>query len=180
MKVTVCFGRTRVVVPCGDGNIKVHTLIQQAVMRYKKAIAKDVSYWLQVHRLEHSDGGILDLDDVLCDVVDDKDRLIAVYEEQEPHHGGDGTSASSTGPRAPTCSLWTSAGPRPSSPTRPAARSRSRPPPCAPICLSTCGAAATPPCSPSTGPSTAENHESKPKSRHRGRTRRDGPPPPGS
>ncbi|CAJ1073015.1 partitioning defective 3 homolog isoform X1 [Xyrichtys novacula] len=95
MKVTVCFGRTRVVVPCGDGNIKVHALIQQAVMRYKKAIAKDASYWLQVHRLEHGDGGILDLDDVLCDVADDKDRLIAVYEEQEPHHGGDGTSASS-------------------------------------------------------------------------------------
>lgn len=40
MKVTVCFGRTRVVVPCGDGNMKVHSLIQQAVMRYKKAIAK--------------------------------------------------------------------------------------------------------------------------------------------
>ncbi|XP_039998741.1 partitioning defective 3 homolog isoform X9 [Xiphias gladius] len=122
MKVTVCFGRTRVVVPCGDGNIKVHTLIQQAVMRYKKAIAKDASYWLQVHRLEHGDGGILDLDDVLCDVADDKDRtcrrpgpgregrmkelilsasLIAVYDEQEPHHGGDGTSASSTGTQSP-------------------------------------------------------------------------------
>lgn len=40
MKVTVCFGKTRVVVPCGDGNLKVHALIQQAVMRYKKAIAK--------------------------------------------------------------------------------------------------------------------------------------------
>lgn len=101
MKVTVCFGRTRVVVPCGDGNIKVHTLIQQAVMRYKKAIAKDASYWLQVHRLEHGDGGILDLDDVLCDVADDKDRLIAIYDEQEPHHGGDGTSASSTGTQSP-------------------------------------------------------------------------------
>uniref|UniRef100_A0A3Q3Q7N7 PDZ domain-containing protein n=1 Tax=Monopterus albus TaxID=43700 RepID=A0A3Q3Q7N7_MONAL len=101
MKVTVCFGRTRVVVPCGDGNIKVHTLIQQAVMRYKKAIAKDASYWLQVQRLEHGDGGILDLDDVLCDVADDKDRLIAVYDEQEPHHGGDGTSASSTGTQSP-------------------------------------------------------------------------------
>uniref|UniRef100_A0A3B3SJ00 Par-3 family cell polarity regulator alpha, b n=1 Tax=Paramormyrops kingsleyae TaxID=1676925 RepID=A0A3B3SJ00_9TELE len=75
MKVTVCFGRTRVVVPCGDGNIKVHCLIQQAVMRYKKAIAKDPGYWLQVHRLEHGDGGILDLDDVLCDVADDKDRV---------------------------------------------------------------------------------------------------------
>ncbi|XP_026168953.1 par-3 family cell polarity regulator alpha, b isoform X3 [Mastacembelus armatus] len=101
MKVTVCFGRTRVVVPCGDGNIKVRTLIQQAVMRYKKAIAKDASYWLQVHRLEHGDGGILDLDDVLCDVADDKDRLIAIYDEQEPHHGGDGTSASSTGTQSP-------------------------------------------------------------------------------
>uniref|UniRef100_A0A4W5MHC1 Par3/HAL N-terminal domain-containing protein n=1 Tax=Hucho hucho TaxID=62062 RepID=A0A4W5MHC1_9TELE len=40
MKVTVCFGRTRVVVPCGNGNIKVHSLIEQAAMRYKKAIAK--------------------------------------------------------------------------------------------------------------------------------------------
>ncbi|KAM9428707.1 partitioning defective 3 homolog isoform 14-T14 [Salvelinus alpinus] len=101
MKVTVCFGRTRVVVPCGDGNIKIHILIQQAVMRYKKAIAKDASYWLQVHRLEHGDGGILDLDDVLCDVADDKDRLVAVYDEQEPHHGGDGTSGSSTGTQSP-------------------------------------------------------------------------------
>ncbi|XP_052451980.1 partitioning defective 3 homolog isoform X2 [Carassius gibelio] len=101
MKVTVCFGRTRVVVPCGDGNIKIHSLIQQATMRYKKAIAKDPGYWIQVNRLEHGDGGILDLDDVLCDVADDKDRLVAVYEEQDPHHGGDGTSASSTGTQSP-------------------------------------------------------------------------------
>ncbi|XP_051538608.1 partitioning defective 3 homolog isoform X1 [Myxocyprinus asiaticus] len=101
MKVTVCFGRTRVVVPCGDGNITVHNLIQQAAMRYKKAIAKDPGYWIKVHRLEHGDGGILDLDDVLCDVADDKDRLVAVYVEQDPHHGGDGTSASSTGTQSP-------------------------------------------------------------------------------
>uniref|UniRef100_A0A3B5ASL6 Par-3 family cell polarity regulator n=1 Tax=Stegastes partitus TaxID=144197 RepID=A0A3B5ASL6_9TELE len=101
MKVTVCFGRTRVVVPCGDGNIKVHSLIEQAAMRYKKAIAKDPGYWVQVHRLEHGDGGILDLDDMLRDVVDDKDRLVAVYEEQDPHNGGDGTSASSTGTQSP-------------------------------------------------------------------------------
>ncbi|XP_062297734.1 partitioning defective 3 homolog isoform X2 [Scomber scombrus] len=101
MKVTVCFGRTRVVVPCGDGNIKVHSLVEKAAMRYKKAIAKDSSYWVQVHRLEHGDGGILDQDDVLCDVADDKDRLVAVYEEQDPHNGGDGTSASSTGTQSP-------------------------------------------------------------------------------
>ncbi|XP_070357348.1 partitioning defective 3 homolog isoform X6 [Equus asinus] len=101
MKVTVCFGRTRVVVPCGDGHMKVFSLIQQAVTRYRKAIAKDPNYWVQVHRLEHGDGGILDLDDILCDVADDKDRLVAVFDEQDPHHGGDGTSASSTGTQSP-------------------------------------------------------------------------------
>ncbi|XP_056440803.1 partitioning defective 3 homolog [Gadus chalcogrammus] len=99
MKVTVCFGRTRVVVPCGNGTIKVHSLIEQAAMRYKKVIAKDHNYWVQVHRLEHGDGGILDLDDVLCDVADDKDRLVAIYEEQDPHNGGDGIS--STGTQSP-------------------------------------------------------------------------------
>ncbi|XP_020846099.1 partitioning defective 3 homolog isoform X10 [Phascolarctos cinereus] len=101
MKVTVCFGRTRVVVPCGDGNMKVSSLIEQAVTRYKKAIAKDPNYWIKVHRLEHGDGGILDLDDTLCDVADDKDRLVAIFDEQDPHHGGDGTSASSTGTQSP-------------------------------------------------------------------------------
>ncbi|XP_043821559.1 partitioning defective 3 homolog isoform X1 [Dromiciops gliroides] len=101
MKVTVCFGRTRVVVPCGDGNMKVSNLIEQAVTRYKKAIAKDPNYWIKVHRLEHGDGGILDLDDTLCDVADDKDRLVAIFDEQDPHHGGDGTSASSTGTQSP-------------------------------------------------------------------------------
>uniref|UniRef100_A0A2K6P2R5 Partitioning defective 3 homolog n=1 Tax=Rhinopithecus roxellana TaxID=61622 RepID=A0A2K6P2R5_RHIRO len=69
--------------------------------RYRKAIAKDPNYWIQVHRLEHGDGGILDLDDILCDVADDKDRLVAVFDEQDPHHGGDGTSASSTGTQSP-------------------------------------------------------------------------------
>ncbi|XP_078234668.1 partitioning defective 3 homolog isoform X10 [Pogona vitticeps] len=101
MKVTVCFGRTRVVVPCGDGNLKVSNLIEQAATRYRKAIAKEPSYWIKVHRLEHSDGGILDCDDILCDVADDKDRLVAVFDEQDPHHGGDGTSASSTGTQSP-------------------------------------------------------------------------------
>lgn len=38
-------------------------------------LLQDANYWLQVHRLEHGDGGILDLDDVLCDVADDKDRV---------------------------------------------------------------------------------------------------------
>ncbi|XP_034416233.1 partitioning defective 3 homolog isoform X2 [Cyclopterus lumpus] len=101
MKVTVCFGRTGWSSRVEMGIYKSTASSRQAAMRYKKAIAKDPSYWVQVHRLEHGDGGILDLDDMLCDVVDDKDRLVAVYEEQDPHNGGDGTSASSTGTQSP-------------------------------------------------------------------------------
>ena len=37
MKVTVCFGETSVVVPCGDGNLLVSQLIEKAIVRYKKA-----------------------------------------------------------------------------------------------------------------------------------------------
>ena len=41
MKVTVCFGSVRVVVPCGtDGSLTVGTLIDEAVCRYKKATNK--------------------------------------------------------------------------------------------------------------------------------------------
>uniref|UniRef100_A0A673ZTK2 Par-3 family cell polarity regulator n=1 Tax=Salmo trutta TaxID=8032 RepID=A0A673ZTK2_SALTR len=72
-----------------------------ALLNLILCLLSDPGYWLQVHRLEHGDGGILDLDDTLCDVADDKDRLVAVYEEQDPHHGGDGTSASSTGTQSP-------------------------------------------------------------------------------
>uniref|UniRef100_A0A8C1UIY5 Par-3 family cell polarity regulator alpha, b n=1 Tax=Cyprinus carpio TaxID=7962 RepID=A0A8C1UIY5_CYPCA len=89
MKVTVCFGRTRVVVPCGDGNIKVHALVQQAAMRYRRAIAK-VRCCFSVSS-----------DSVTRDVRLNKRILVAVFDEQEPHVGGDGTSASSTGTQSP-------------------------------------------------------------------------------
>ncbi|XP_063092694.1 partitioning defective 3 homolog B isoform X2 [Cavia porcellus] len=50
----------------------------------EKTRTKDPSYWVKIHHLEYTDGGILDPDDVLADVVEDKDKLIAVFEEQEP------------------------------------------------------------------------------------------------
>lgn len=40
MKVTVCFGNVRVVVPCGDGDFQIRELIDKAVTRYKKAIGQ--------------------------------------------------------------------------------------------------------------------------------------------
>ena len=40
MKVTVCFGRVKVLVPCGDGNLLVREVIEKAITRYKKAVGK--------------------------------------------------------------------------------------------------------------------------------------------
>lgn len=40
MKVTVCFGNVRVVVPCGNGDLLVRELIHEATRRYKKATGK--------------------------------------------------------------------------------------------------------------------------------------------
>lgn len=40
MKVTVCFGETRVVVPCGQGDCLVSELIEKAIVRYRKAVGK--------------------------------------------------------------------------------------------------------------------------------------------
>ncbi|XP_066937140.1 partitioning defective 3 homolog isoform X27 [Macrobrachium rosenbergii] len=52
--------------------------------------------WVTVHNLKQLDGGILDPDDRLNDVADDREQIIAIYDEQAHHHqGGDGTSASS-------------------------------------------------------------------------------------
>nr|XP_019597260.1 PREDICTED: partitioning defective 3 homolog [Rhinolophus sinicus] len=85
----------------GFGNRSNRGEPEYRLPRLPKWKSEDPSYWIQVHRLEHGDGGILDLDDTLCDVADDKDRLVAVFDEQDPHHGGDGTSASSTGTQSP-------------------------------------------------------------------------------
>jgi len=40
MKVTVSFDTVRLVVPCGDGQLAVSQLIDQAVARYRKTVGK--------------------------------------------------------------------------------------------------------------------------------------------
>lgn len=40
MKVTVCFGKTGIVVPCKDGQIRVRELTQQALQRYLRTKEK--------------------------------------------------------------------------------------------------------------------------------------------
>lgn len=79
MKVTVKFGTTGVVVPCRDG-WKVRDLIVQATQRYKKIVEQDGEFLVRTHHVEYLDGGILDPDDMLTDLVEDKDKLIAVFD----------------------------------------------------------------------------------------------------
>ncbi|XP_068602336.1 partitioning defective 3 homolog B [Brachionichthys hirsutus] len=87
MKVTVTFGQTGVVVPCKEG-WTVRDLIQQATQRYRKLLEQEGDFLVRTHHVEYCDGGILDPDDTLSDLVEDKDKLMAVYEEQEAQQRG--------------------------------------------------------------------------------------------
>ncbi|XP_026151014.1 partitioning defective 3 homolog B-like isoform X3 [Mastacembelus armatus] len=87
MKVTVTFGQTGVVVPCKQG-WTVRDLIQQATQRYRKLLEQEGDFLVRTHHVEYCDGGILDPDDILSDLVEDKDKLMAVYEEQEAQQRG--------------------------------------------------------------------------------------------
>ncbi|XP_055915372.1 partitioning defective 3 homolog isoform X2 [Eupeodes corollae] len=100
MKVTVCFGSVRIVVPCGSGDLLVKDLIHEATRRYKKAVGKEPDSWVAVHHLQ-TQSGILDPDDCLRDVADDREQILASFEDSGPdpgvpQGGGDGASGSSS------------------------------------------------------------------------------------
>ncbi|XP_077947363.1 partitioning defective 3 homolog B-like isoform X4 [Gasterosteus aculeatus] len=97
MKVTVTFGQTGVVVPCKQG-WTVRDLIQQATQRYRKLLEQEGDFLVRTHHVEYCDGGILDPDDVLSDLVEDKDKLMAVYEEQEAQQRGVANTRSAPSP----------------------------------------------------------------------------------
>lgn len=49
MKVTVCFGSVRVLVPCGAGDLLVRDLVREATHRYKKAtgqVSNKLNYFI--------------------------------------------------------------------------------------------------------------------------------------
>lgn len=100
MKVTVCFDNIRVVVPCGDGSLLVRDLMHEAILRYKKATGKNDNT-LSISSLSSlTGGGLLDPDDRLCDVADDREQILAHFSGTDVlHAGGDG--ASSVGTNSP-------------------------------------------------------------------------------
>ncbi|KAK1876792.1 hypothetical protein KUDE01_002113, partial [Dissostichus eleginoides] len=81
MKVTVTFGDTSVVVPCKAG-WNVRDLTEQATRRYRRVLEQHGESEVRTHHLEYMEGGILDMDDLLSDLVEDRDKLLAVFEVQ--------------------------------------------------------------------------------------------------
>ncbi|XP_026157654.1 par-3 family cell polarity regulator beta a isoform X2 [Mastacembelus armatus] len=80
MKVTVNFGDTAVVVPCKAG-WTVRDLVDQAARRYRRILEQRGESAMKIRHLEYSEGGILDMDDLLGDLVEDRDKLVAVFDE---------------------------------------------------------------------------------------------------
>lgn len=92
----------------------------ESLERKQRSVMEPSDEFIQVHFLETSeDHGILDPDDMLCDVVDDKDKLLAVFQEgtsqtlhRPAQNGGYGTSASSVGTASPDLSQHEDEGPK--------------------------------------------------------------------
>ncbi|RWS31517.1 partitioning defective 3-like protein [Leptotrombidium deliense] len=105
MKVIVNFNSVRVIVPCVDEGMLVKDLIHEATSRYRKATSKPENAWVVIHNLKTCvDGAILDPDDRLNDVADDREQIIATFEEGDCSSNGaflhlndnhDGTSLAS-------------------------------------------------------------------------------------
>ncbi|KRY40354.1 Patched domain-containing protein 3 [Trichinella spiralis] len=83
MKLTVCFGAVRIVVPVINNDMLIKDLIDESVHRYKKACRKPDQSWVYVHNLKScTDGGIFDHDDKVVAVTDDREQILAIYEEE--------------------------------------------------------------------------------------------------
>lgn len=59
-----------------DNNPNIPT-ISYCTIKIKGLVSflQDPGSWVNIHHLEYTDGGILDPDDVLADVVEDKDKV---------------------------------------------------------------------------------------------------------
>ncbi|CAF1041998.1 unnamed protein product [Adineta ricciae] len=85
MKVIVNFGEKKVVVPCGlDGDISIRELIHSATTKYSKLSYNSgpILNSDQVH-LRLNNGAVVDSDDRVCDVVDDREELFAIIDSHQ-------------------------------------------------------------------------------------------------
>ncbi|CAF3148603.1 unnamed protein product [Rotaria socialis] len=99
MKVIINFGEKKVVVPCGlDGDISVRELINIATAKYRK-LSYDTGSILNSDQvqLRLNNGAVVDPDDRVCDVVDDREELFAIIDFQQTNQPSYTTTINSNG-----------------------------------------------------------------------------------
>ncbi|TGZ37151.1 hypothetical protein CRM22_011346, partial [Opisthorchis felineus] len=107
MKLTVCFGDTKVVVPCGSGELTIRDLAFSALKRVRHTLPKlDIHERVVVHSVTIArDGGILDWDDLVRDVLDDRELVTAHYSIATLANSTTTTLTSVTAEKDPTLPL---------------------------------------------------------------------------
>ncbi|CAF3654779.1 unnamed protein product [Rotaria sp. Silwood1] len=99
MKVIINFGEKRVVVPCGnDGDISIRELINTATAKYCKLSYNNGSVLNSDQvQLRLNNGAVVDPDDRVCDVVDDREELYAIIDCQQSNYPSYTTTINSNG-----------------------------------------------------------------------------------
>ncbi|CAF4714159.1 unnamed protein product [Rotaria sp. Silwood1] len=99
MKVIINFGEKRVVVPCGnDGDISIRELINVATAKYCKLSYNNGSVLNSDQvQLRLNNGAVVDPDDRVCDVVDDREELYAIIDCQQSNYPSYTTTINSNG-----------------------------------------------------------------------------------
>ncbi|CAF2811000.1 unnamed protein product [Rotaria sp. Silwood2] len=98
MKVIVNFGETKVVVPCGiNGDLSIRELIHSATTKYCKLSSYNnvASLNSDQVQLRLNNGAVVDPDDRVCDVVDDREELFAIIESHITNLNSNGELSSS-------------------------------------------------------------------------------------
>ncbi|XP_046839721.1 zinc finger protein with KRAB and SCAN domains 3-like [Xenia sp. Carnegie-2017] len=83
MKVIVCIGETRILVPCDDNeDITVKELCEKAALKYKRMTNKNPDDDIKIAHLKtQPEGAMVDPDDKVSNVAEDKEIFTAVLEE---------------------------------------------------------------------------------------------------
>ncbi|CAF3630837.1 unnamed protein product [Rotaria sordida] len=98
MKVIVNFGETKVVVPCGiNGDLSIRELIHSATTKYCKlsSCTNVTNLNSDQVQLRLNNGAVVDPDDRVCDVADDREELFAIIESHTTNLNSNGELSSS-------------------------------------------------------------------------------------
>ena len=84
MRVTIDIDKASIVVPCGEGKSTIRELKDLAVFRYKKVFNKPASCTVYISGFKLAGTqGMLDPDDIICEVCNDDDHLIACLDSND-------------------------------------------------------------------------------------------------